>query len=183
MSAPLTPDERAGVERPQVERVHVELTTEFRVRGEHHLETTIEDEPVDHVGADATADAVARLQHDDLDPGCVERYRTRQPGETGADDHDRGIWAGGGEHAVSVRPRTGPALSGQIVTEGDTESTNDEAALITGAAVVSLLLGAIHGCRVDPPVRSDHFRSASCRSAASAPGRSHGRLGSWSDAW
>jgi len=45
----------------------------------------------------ASADPVARLEHDHRVTALRELPRGRQAGESGADDHDVGIGAGGAE--------------------------------------------------------------------------------------
>ena len=75
---PVAPDERARIERSEVERCHVELAVHLGICGERDLETAVEREAVDVVGADSAADAVARLVHLHGDPGVVERDGARQ---------------------------------------------------------------------------------------------------------
>src|SRR5262249_17392634 len=53
------------------------------------------------MGPDATADAVARLEHDDRFPGLREPARCGEPGVTGADDADVHV------DALSHRPPPG----------------------------------------------------------------------------
>ena len=59
------------------------------VGGQHHLETAIEEEPVDLVGADATTDAVRGLDDDGVHAGPVQGDRAREAGEAGPDHDDR----------------------------------------------------------------------------------------------
>ena len=47
--------------------------------------------PPDVARVDPTADPVARLEHDDLDPGVVQRPGRRESGGAGSDDEDGGI--------------------------------------------------------------------------------------------
>ena len=65
--------------------MQVELPARLRIRGEQHLEPSIEQEPADRVGADAAAPGVARLDHQ-YSPAAAVAQGTGQSGETGADD-------------------------------------------------------------------------------------------------
>src|SRR5918997_1715564 len=78
--------ERAGVEDAEVERVLVEVTPGDRVRGEVHLEAPVEQEPILLVRAHAAADAVRRLEEDDLGATPVQHLCAREAGETGPDN-------------------------------------------------------------------------------------------------
>jgi hypothetical protein len=64
----------------------------LRVCRQQHLEPTIEQEPIDMIGANSAADAVGRLEHHDRAPGCLERTRRREAGQSGADDHGIVLW-------------------------------------------------------------------------------------------
>ena len=61
------------------------------VRGQQHLEPTIEVEPVNNIGADAPPDVVGCFDDHDIAPGRVEHSGGRQTGKPGTDDHDLGV--------------------------------------------------------------------------------------------
>ena len=82
------PNECAGIERAEIERVDVELTVEFGVGPQQDLETAVEDEAVDNVAADPPADAVRRLEHDHRAARLVQDSGGGKAGETGTDDDD-----------------------------------------------------------------------------------------------
>lgn len=87
----------ARCEPLQVEPSVVELATGLGIAREQHLEAAIEQVAVDLVGADATADPVAGLEHDHtaLRPGEVDRRG--EPGQPGSDDdHVRALSGGSG---------------------------------------------------------------------------------------
>ena len=83
-----TPGRR--IERPQIERMEVELATGLRIGGEQDLEPAIEQEPPDGVRSDTSTHGVAGFEH----CGVQTRGRCRpgagQAGEAGADDHHVG---------------------------------------------------------------------------------------------
>ncbi len=53
-----------------------------------HLETPVQEHPVDLVGAYATADGITRLQDQDVDPGVLEVAGAGEAGEPCSDDGD-----------------------------------------------------------------------------------------------
>ena len=60
----------------------------FRVRGEEHLEATVELEAVDDVGAHAPTDAVGCLEDDHVAAGLMQCSRAGESGQAGSDDGD-----------------------------------------------------------------------------------------------
>ena len=90
MGGGAVPDDGARFESAEVECVDVELPIEFGVRGEEHLEPAVEAIAVDDVGANASADAVGCLEHDDVVSDALEGGGGGQSGEAGTDDHDVG---------------------------------------------------------------------------------------------
>ena len=85
------PDDPTGLEATQLQRVEIELGLRLRVRGQQHLEPTIEVEPVNNIGADAPPDVVGCFDDHDIAPGRVEHSGGRQTGKPGTDDHDLGV--------------------------------------------------------------------------------------------
>jgi hypothetical protein len=74
--------DRARVERPQVQRIHIQEALRCRIRCKQHLKPAVEHEAVDSVGAHAPAYAVASVIHRDIDSPLVEDPRacqSRQP--------------------------------------------------------------------------------------------------------
>jgi len=59
-----------------VECVHVELPVHLGVGRERDLESPVEGEPVDVVGADPASDAIGRFEDTDRDAGVMECYGT-----------------------------------------------------------------------------------------------------------
>ena len=54
------------------QRVEVDEAVQRRVGGVEHLKATVEQKAVDLVGPDPSADGVARLEHDDVEPGVAQ---------------------------------------------------------------------------------------------------------------
>ena len=80
------PDDGARLVALEVQRGDVELVVELGELGEHHLVAAVEEEPVDRVGAHATADVVAGLEERDRETLAREQPGARQPGEATAHD-------------------------------------------------------------------------------------------------
>jgi hypothetical protein len=83
------PEDSTGLERPQVEGVHVELTLRFGVAGEDGLKPTVEQETVDLIRLHPTADGGGTLDDAGLDALGVQGPRTRKAGQPSANDDDR----------------------------------------------------------------------------------------------
>ena len=77
----------AGPEGLQPEGVDVHPAAYGGVGGVEQLEAAVDEEAVDAVGADPTADHVGSLQHDDVAPGLGQRLRAAQAGQPGTHDH------------------------------------------------------------------------------------------------
>ena len=96
----VAPDECARVKGLQAQGGDVELPVQFGVGGEGDLETSVEEIPVDVVGANPAADVVAGFEHQHRQTGLVKGHRTRQAGETGADDNNGCVWTGVGSEVI-----------------------------------------------------------------------------------
>ena len=79
-------DDRAALERPEVEPVVVEQRPRLRVGERQHLEAVVEQEPVDDVGPHPAADRVGALEHERRAASRGERAGAGEPGQPGADD-------------------------------------------------------------------------------------------------
>ena len=88
MEATTDPYDCSRFEGLEVQRVGIEATYDFGIRGGQDLKTPIEQEAINGVGADTTPHAIGRLEHLALDTGATEILRTGQTSETGAHDHD-----------------------------------------------------------------------------------------------
>ena len=83
-------EQHAGGERAQLQRGQVEDALRLGVGRVEQLEPAVDRDAVDPLAAHATADAVARLEDDDLAPGRDEVAGRGQPGEPGPDHEDVG---------------------------------------------------------------------------------------------
>jgi len=97
------PDACTGIERSKIEGADVELTLEFRIRREQHLEPAVEAVPVDQVGPYSTTDAVAGLTNNHSASGSVENSRCGESGQASTDDHDVGSCGVRVEHHQSSK--------------------------------------------------------------------------------
>jgi hypothetical protein len=83
-------DDRAGGEGAEAQRLEIEALSYLGIGGQQDLESAIEQESVDRVGAYAPPDPVRSFEHGDLDSGARQILRADEPGEACADDHDTG---------------------------------------------------------------------------------------------
>ena len=78
----------ACAERLQAEGVDVHPASYGGVRGVEQLESAIDEEAVDPLGADPAADLVRRLEHRDVTTRLGQRLGAAQPGQPRShDDH------------------------------------------------------------------------------------------------
>ena len=77
----------AGPEGLQPEGVDVHPASYGRVGGVQQLEAAVDEEAVDPLGADASADHVGGLEHHDIAAGVDQSLGAAQPGKTCSDDH------------------------------------------------------------------------------------------------
>ena len=77
-----------GHEGPQVERGVVEHAGGLGVGGVVELEAAVEQQPVDPVGAHASADLVGGLEHDHVDAVDGQLPCRREAGQARPDDDD-----------------------------------------------------------------------------------------------
>ncbi len=120
---PLRHTSAPGLERLEVECVHVELAVHLGVGGERDLEPAVEGEPVDDVAADAAADAVA----------MPRRSATRWPASCRCTAHDSParpaptMTTGASPFGVSLtcssRSRSAPSRSGWANSKPSASST------------------------------------------------------------
>ena len=83
-----TADQRARLERAKVEAIVVQHASRGRVRGQQHLEATVQQESIDDVGARPSPDVVRSLEHDGLPSRLCQFPGAGQTGQTCPYDHD-----------------------------------------------------------------------------------------------
>src|SRR5690625_470561 len=71
---------------PDAEGMIVELRTRLWIRGQQSVETTVQQEPVDDVGAGAAAYVVRRFNQQHVIARAVQMRRTSEFGYAGTDD-------------------------------------------------------------------------------------------------
>jgi hypothetical protein len=79
-------DQRAGLERPQIERVVVQDTPRLGICGQEDLEAAIQLEAVYVVGPDPSPQAVRGLEQQEVPPRLLEVSRAAQASHSRADD-------------------------------------------------------------------------------------------------
>ena len=85
---PVSADDRAALERAELEPVVVEDGLGLGVGERQDLEAVVEQEAVDHVGPDASADRMGALEHERAAPRRDERAGAREAGHARPDDDD-----------------------------------------------------------------------------------------------
>lgn len=108
-------DLRAMVEGVEVEFLVVELLLGFGVAGLEDLESAVEEEALDLVGADASADVVRRFENEGFDAQFMKAFCGGQTCEAGADDDD---WCLAGQRLVSCAGRSEMIGDFEVVDRG-----------------------------------------------------------------
>ena len=81
-------NDRAPFERARVEAIDVELGTHFGIGKRQDLETVVEQEPVDVIGADPSADRIGAFEDERRPPARGEPACACEAGDPGTDDDD-----------------------------------------------------------------------------------------------
>ncbi len=119
VEAAVETDERAVVERAEVERVVVEHALRLGIRRQQDLKASVEQEAVDLVRADAPADAVRALDDLKRDAVAVQLAPAAEPGEPGADDEDVMGWHSDGGAGERNERRAASARQGHSIALTD----------------------------------------------------------------